>query len=87
MAAALAAGIMMNHPFVDGNKRTGLAAGFRFLDANGYATNDSADEWVETACDVACHRIGQDELAARFAKAMGGDCPIEVDDPSSSVRG
>lgn len=37
MAAAYAYHILMNHPFVDGNKRTGLASAVVFLKQNGYS--------------------------------------------------
>jgi death on curing protein len=36
MAAAYLLHIAANHPFIDGNKRTGLAAALVFLEANGY---------------------------------------------------
>lgn len=29
-------GIALNHPFLDGNKRTGYIAGMTFLQVNGY---------------------------------------------------
>jgi death-on-curing protein len=35
LAAAYAFGIARNHPFVDGNKRTGLLAAYVFLRING----------------------------------------------------
>ena len=35
LAALYALGIVRNHPFVDGNKRTGFAALFMFLALNG----------------------------------------------------
>lgn len=35
MAAAYAYGIVKNHPFVDGNKRTGFMAAVMFLERNG----------------------------------------------------
>ena len=35
LAAAYAGGIIQNHPFVDGNKRTGFMAAYMFLDLNG----------------------------------------------------
>ena len=35
LAAAYAGGIIQNHPFVDGNKRTGFMAAYVFLDING----------------------------------------------------
>ena len=49
MAAAYAAGIIRNHPFVDGNKRTGFVVGILFLELNGYrfsATEDDATQAV-----------------------------------------
>ena len=36
MAAAYAAGIVKNHPFLDGNKRTGFTLGAAFLERNGF---------------------------------------------------
>ncbi len=36
MAAAYMAGLVRNHPFLDGNKRVGLVAGLTFLIINGY---------------------------------------------------
>jgi death-on-curing protein len=43
-AAALGFSIIMNHPFVDGNKRTGHAATETFLFLNGLEINASVDE-------------------------------------------
>ena len=37
LAAAYAAGVVKNHPFIDGNKRTGFMLGAAFLERNGYA--------------------------------------------------
>jgi death-on-curing protein len=45
LAAALTFGIVRNHPFVDGNKRTGFVTGVLFLELNGYrftASEESA---------------------------------------------
>jgi death on curing protein len=36
MAAAYTAGIVLDHPFIDGNKRTGFVVGVLFLELNGY---------------------------------------------------
>ncbi len=36
LAAAYTVGIVKNHPFVDGNKRTGFLVGVLFLEMNGY---------------------------------------------------
>ena len=42
MAASIASGIITNHPFIDGNKRTGFVAAITFIEANGLIFN--ADE-------------------------------------------
>jgi len=39
LAATYAHGIASNHPFVDGNKRTGFLAADLFLSCNGYSLN------------------------------------------------
>ena len=49
MGTAYTAGIVRNHPFVDGNKRTGFVVGILFLELNGYrftATQESAAQAV-----------------------------------------
>src|SRR5690242_19069572 len=43
-ASALAFSLVMNHPFVDGNKRVGHAAMETFLVLNGYEIHASVDE-------------------------------------------
>ena len=49
MAAAYTVGIVRNHAFVDGNKRTGFMVGILFLELNGYrfnATEEAATQAV-----------------------------------------
>ena len=49
MASAYTAGVVKNHPFLDGNKRMGFVAGILFLELNGYrftATEAAAAEAV-----------------------------------------
>ena len=49
MATAYTAGIVRNHPFVDGNKRTGFIVGILFLELNGCrftATEEAATQAV-----------------------------------------
>lgn len=49
MAAAYAAGIILNHPFLDGNKRTGFMAGAAFLELNGQEfTATEVDAVIQT---------------------------------------
>lgn len=53
LAASLGLGLIKNHPFNDGNKRTGLLAPRAFLFLNGYLLEpDEADE-VETMVGIA----------------------------------
>jgi len=54
LAAAYAFGIVKNHPFVDGNKRTGFTLAMTFLEINGYnfyATE--ADAAIQTLAPAA----------------------------------
>lgn len=49
MAAPYTAGIVRNHPFVDGNKRTGFLIGILFLELHGFdfiATEEDAAQAV-----------------------------------------
>jgi death-on-curing protein len=46
MAAAYAAGIVKNHPFLDGNKRTGFMMGAGFLERNGFEFHATEAEAV-----------------------------------------
>lgn len=49
LAAKYTTGIVQNHPFVDGNKRTGFLIGVLFLELNGYrfkATEEAAAQAV-----------------------------------------
>ena len=39
MAAAYLFHISRNHPFIDGNKRTAIAAALTFLEVNGFSTS------------------------------------------------
>jgi len=52
-AAALMRSLMKNHPFVDGNKRTAVAAALVFLAVNGRLLVASQMELVEFAVELA----------------------------------
>jgi death on curing protein len=62
MAAAYLYHIANNHPFIDGNKRTGLLAALAFLDLNGITIDHSSEELYELTMGVAEGRI--DKLGA-----------------------
>ena len=53
MAAAYLFHIVQNHPFIDGNKRTGLVCAFMFLLNNDVATKYDTDEIYELVLNVA----------------------------------
>ncbi len=52
-AAAPGFSLINNHPFVDGNKRIGLAAAVAFLRANGLDLSGSTDELESVVLAVA----------------------------------
>ena len=64
MAAAYLFSIVKNHPFIDGNKRTGLAAALTFLDLNGIAIDHSSDVLYDATMAVAEGRPEKGDLAA-----------------------
>jgi death-on-curing protein len=52
-ASAYTAGIIRNHPFVDGNKRTGFVVGILFLELNGVSIHSQ-----RRRCGAGRDRIG-----------------------------
>jgi len=62
-AAAYLFYLVKNHPFVDGNKRTGLVAMLAFLGLNGARLKATDDELVELVVGVAAGRITKAEIA------------------------
>ena len=47
------AGIVRNHPFVDGNKRTGFVVGILFLELNGYRFTASEEDAAQAVLNLA----------------------------------
>ena len=64
LAAAYAAGMIKNHPFIDGNKRTGFAAAATFLDCNGLELTASEAEATQMILDLASGTVSEEEYAA-----------------------
>lgn len=62
-AAALGFSIVLNHPFVDGNKRTGHASMEIFLVLNGFEIEASTDEQEEIILGVAAGKIKREQFA------------------------
>ena len=61
-AAALGFSLIMNHPFLDGNKRVGHAAMELFLLMNGREIVASVDEQQEIILDLAKGELGRAEF-------------------------
>lgn len=66
MAAAYLFHIVMNHPFVDGNKRTGAHAALVFLADNGLAVTLSQDEKYDLVIGVCEGTVTKKALASAF---------------------
>lgn len=66
LAAAYLFGIAKNHPFVDGNKRTALAAADLFLYFNGFNLEADEDDLIQFVLMVAAGEIDEDGAAAFF---------------------
>jgi death-on-curing protein len=62
-AAALMHSLVMNHPFVDGNKRVGVMAAELFLELNGGRLMASDGELEQVTLSVARGELNAEELA------------------------
>lgn len=61
-AAALAFSLVKNHPFFDGNKRTGYGALLTFLSRNGHTIEGTPDEHEAVIVRLAAGEIGREEF-------------------------
>ena len=59
MAAAYTAGIVRNHPFIDGNKRTGFVVGILFLELNGYIFKASEEDAAQAVLNLAAGTLDE----------------------------
>ena len=71
IAAAYAYGITRNHPFRDGDKRTGFLAMYIFLGLNGYELVAPETEVVAVMVSVAAAKMTESTLI-RWVKAHSG---------------
>lgn len=69
-AAALMHSLVMNHPFVDGNKRTGAAAAEFFVERNGSRLDTSDPEFEQITLAVARGEIDAESLAIWFRQRV-----------------
>ena len=64
MAAAYTAGIVRDHPFIDGNERTGFVVGVLFLELNGYRFVASEEDAARAVLSLAAGKIEEQAFAA-----------------------
>jgi death on curing protein len=69
-AAAICFSLVMNHPFIDGNKRIGHAAMETFLVLNGYELVGNVDDSEQTMFQLAAGQLPREELVLWIAEHM-----------------
>ena len=70
LAAAYAYGVVRNHPFADGNKRTGWVVARVFLADNGLRLQFDPADAVRTVEALAAGKLSESELAEWFRQRM-----------------
>ena len=68
MAAAYAYHLCQNHPFIDGNKRTGLAAALVFLELNGITVLDPRGRLKNAMIRIASVKMSKDDFTKLLTK-------------------
>ena len=71
MAGAYLFHLVQNHPFVDGNKRVGLAAAIAFLGLNDLWLEATEDELVDLTVQVASGKASKADAAVFIRKHAG----------------
>lgn len=69
MGASYAAGIIRNHPFLDGNKRTGFMLAATFLEVNGREFTATEESVVEMTLALASGKLTQATYAGWLNKS------------------
>jgi death-on-curing protein len=69
-AAAYLFHLVKNHPFIDGNKRTSLAAALTFLGMNGSWVKSTSEELARLVLDVIEKGTSKAEVAVFFAERL-----------------
>ena len=87
LAAALAHGLVRNHPFVDGNKRTAWIACRMLLALNDVDISASADDKYLTMLALAEGSLAADEFAAWLRANSTTLRKRQVQEPSATYAG
>jgi death-on-curing protein len=70
VAAAYLFYLGRNHPFLDGNKRTAMAAAVVFLRLNGFDPAADGDDWERLVLDVASGKIDRERTTRRLRELV-----------------
>lgn len=70
-AAVYVRNIIRQHPFVDGNKRTGISAASVFLENNGYQITAKRGEIEKMALKIAIKKLEIKTIASWLRKCSG----------------
>ena len=72
LAAAYLFYLCRNHAFVDGNKRTALAACLVFLESNNLLSEEKlpTDQWEKFVLDVAASKLDRDATTKRLRQLL-----------------
>ena len=64
LAAAYAFGLVRNHPFIDGNKRTGFVLGVLLLELNGFVFDAAEEDAARAVIALAAGELDEAGYAA-----------------------
>ena len=64
LATAYTAGMVRNHPFMDGNKRTSFVVGILFLELNGYRFTASEEDAARAVLSLAASDLEEPGYSA-----------------------
>ena len=67
-ASALTHSLLLNHPFLDGNKRTALVVCERFLYINGFEVKATQKEKVNFTLDIESKKLALGQIASWLKK-------------------
>lgn len=68
LAAKYTSGIVQNHPFIDGNERTGFVIGVLFLELNGYRFTASEEAAAQAVLELAAGTVDENGFC-KFLRA------------------
>lgn len=78
IAASYVFGLVKNHGYQNGNKRTGAIALVMFLEMNGF-TVELADEWISIIEDVAYSKVTKHRLIDIIVSRLLGGVDVAIE--------